>query len=128
MPRRSILAVSAAGLFAILACAGGFLALRAHWNPGFVPVAFTPEAWATADREARGHMADDLLTSHDLRRMTRGEVTALLGPPDDDQADIRRFRYHLGRRGRHPDAPLTDFSLLVRFDEGGKVASADISD
>ena len=128
MPHRSTVAVAAAGLLAVMACAYEFFALRTHWNPGFVPVVFTPETWAAAGPEERGRMADDLLASRDLRGMTRDKVAAMLGPPDADQTDLRRFRYHLGRRGRNPDAPLTDFSLLVRFDEGGKVVAANIAD
>lgn len=122
--RRIIVALS-------LAFVTGLVSLGAsafYCNPGFTPVTFTPEGWAKADAERRGHMTDSLLASHDLRGMSPGEVIALLCPPDDDQADIRRFRYHLGRRGRHPDCPLTDFSLLIRFDAAGKAISADIAD
>jgi hypothetical protein len=115
-------------LAALAACAGGLAWFRDFCNPGFAPLAFTPEAWAEANTLHRGYMADDLLASHDLRGMTKADVVALLGPPDDDQTDLRRFRYHLGRRGRNPDCPLTEFSLLIGFDGQGKVATADIAD
>jgi len=52
-------------------------------HPGYEPLPFTPDAWAAAEPEARGHMSDDLLERYELVGMGEKEVLALLGEPDN---------------------------------------------
>ena len=101
-----------------------------NWmNPGYVKSQFSPAEWAIADNDARGRMADDLLSRYPISGMTRNEVSELLGPPDEDQVKPSRYRYFLGNRGRNPDLQFpTTISLIIRFDERGVAIDAGIYD
>lgn len=115
------------GLFVCL-----FAGLRYSCVVGFDPVAFQESAWKVADRESRGHMADDLYGRGLIIGKTTDEVREILGDPDEDQCfdQQHRFRYHLGNRGRNPNCPvpLTEYSLLVSFDARGIVRDISIAD
>lgn len=115
------------GLFVCL-----FAGLRCYCFVGFKPVAFEESTWKAADREQRGHMADDVVDRKILMGRTADEVCEILGDPDDNQHfnQQHRFRYHLGHRGRNPNCPvpLTEYSLLVLFDPRESVHSVCIAD
>ena len=107
----------------------GFFVLRSWANPGFTPVPFSGAAWKQADPEVRGHMVDDLRSRHEIPGMAKNEVRKFLGPPNEDQEELQRFRYYLGRRGRHSDAWFfTDYSLLIKFDGDGVATDAYVAD
>ncbi len=116
----------------VVLSAGLFAGLRCYCYVGFEPVAFEESAWKAADRERRGHMANDVYDQRLIMGKTADEVRAILGDPDDDQHFDRqhRFRYHLGHRGRNPNCPvpLTEYSLLVSFDAREIVRDVSIAD
>ena len=107
----------------------GAAALHSWANPGYEPIVFDKEKWSKADPELRGHMVRDMLARHDLVGMTRKEVRQLLSPPDEDQADLQRYRYYLGNMGRNSEMPFFwGYSLLIRFDKTDKVTDSHVAD
>ena len=118
-----VVAVGFFGLFVFVA------AIRWWANPGYEPIVFDKPRWAEADKETRGHMARDMLARHELVGMTRQEIAEILGPPDEDQAFIQRYRYFLGAMGRNPEMPyFSGYSLLISFDDANVATDAGIGD
>jgi hypothetical protein len=117
---RGVILVSVAVL-----CIGCGLGLCWFWHThfvsqvGYTPVPFTSEAWAAADPETRGHVANDLLARYQLKGMGSKEVEELLGPAP----------YRLGYMGFNPHFPIVfSYELHIEFDAAGKVERAFIDD
>lgn len=108
----------------------GFYWLYQWNNPGYKPIPFRKEQWAKADPETRGHMARDMMKQHQLVGMTRQEIETLLGPPNNDQVDLQRYRYLLGNMGRNPEGLgfFAGYSLLIKFNAANKATEAHTAD
>lgn len=95
---------------------------------GYKPLPYSKEAWAAAGEEERGYMLDDFLAKHELKGMSYDEVTALLGPGRGGSSRERLY-YDVGFRGFNPRAPLVSrYTLIIEFDENGKVRDYIIND
>ena len=128
MSRHRFFALASVSL-TLLTMITAFGAVYVWANPGYEPIPFDKTKWANGDPELRGHMARDLLGKHDFVGMTTHEVRQLLGPPDEDQRDLHRYRYRLGSMGRNAKMPFFfGYSLLINFDDAGKATRAQISD
>lgn len=116
-------------IIVVAASCAGWIVLYRWANPGYEPQPFDAERWAKAGAEERGYMARDLLKRHPMTGLTREQVEGIIGPPDEDQRDLERYRYYLGNMGRNPDQPFFwGMSLLVTFDEEGRVVTAFTAD
>src|SRR5690349_21133189 len=69
----------------------------------FDVAAFTPADWAKADSTGRARMSGDLIRDHLPRGLSRSQVQALLGTPDDTVApngygarDADTHKYYIG--------------------------------
>ena len=94
---------------------------------GYRPLAFSPEAWAAADPDTRGHMLNDFLAKHRLEGKTADEVEALLGPPDAGSKN--GLAYRVGYRGFNPRVPIVfSYTLHIRLNDEGRVASFSVDD
>jgi hypothetical protein len=87
--RRVRMAAFAAGVILPVVIAGVALFGRPAWEERARARPFEATAWRKGGGRdlmwpVRLSMVDDLLRSHDLRGLTRDQVTALLGPPDDE--------------------------------------------
>ena len=110
----TVLAVLAALAVLLLA----WLGVRTWWAE------FTPEKWS-AYPDHRASMTADLLEDDALLGMTEEEVTALLGPNDDETGYYvkeDRHVYWLGARRTLVDSEW----LLLDFD-GGRVVSCSVA-
>lgn len=125
-----LLVVSVAMVSAPIVAVGGFLVYRvggeylsrtdfdaSAWQKSALPADEPPTG------AARLRMVDDLLDRHDLEGMTRSEVTALLGEPDDAENFILGWdmAYYLGpERGL---LPLDSEWLAIRLNEVQQVGA-----
>lgn len=90
---------------------------------GYTPTPFSPEAWAAADPEVRGHMLEDLFAQHQLEGMTPAEVRELLGPPQGSGEGS--LRYAVGHRGLNPRVPFAfPYTLYLDLGADGRVTKA----
>ncbi|MFO0918974.1 MAG: hypothetical protein U0872_11745 [Planctomycetaceae bacterium] len=109
--------------------AGGHFLLISWFYPGYIPIAFEQETWATSDAQHRGYMAESLLANHSLVGMSRGQIIELLGRPDVARDGDSYFRYNLGHMDRNPNAPFQlKLYLFISFGADGKAKHAGVAD
>lgn len=102
---------------------------------GYEPIAFSSEAWRSADSETRGHMVEDLRTAHLVIGMTIESVEALLGPPDFEHGptplEPHLYIYRLGWMGANPHALVgspSKSALCLDFDGQGLIKRIEVYD
>ncbi|WP_139924435.1 outer membrane protein assembly factor BamE [Hymenobacter sp. DG01] len=109
-PKRTAALVEA-GATPLLCMAGAYLALSLYLY--YPHRNFTSTGWA-ADKMKRYEMVEHLQTSHQLVGLTKAQVAALLGTPDQ-QAD-GYWEYYLGMTPKL--IPIDADALTLEFREG----------
>jgi hypothetical protein len=134
MKRKKTLSVLAIIVVAILCC--GVWWHHEYWQVyhGYTPLMFSPEAWAAANAETRGHMVKDMLATHPLKGKSAEDVMALLGQPDgmgtdEETGHVRVMGYDVGYMGFNKKATMVfDYELKIVFDADGTVRETMILD
>ena len=97
--------------------------LRSHFDDQrFDRAKWTAPASVNSDRTPRGRMAGDLRRRFLRRGMSRSEVRALLGRPDDEERGVEDH-YLLGYCS---PMSIDGDQLIIRYDRSGQLAATKI--